>query len=91
MWGVTAVVGAALGVVMLRAGLALVPQRGVIVEVVEILRRLMGLSTVEGNGCWSVRDSDGRVGIGLGIERGRSLRARVSGWCEWGAGEGEGT
>lgn len=52
VWGVTAVVGAALGVVMLRPGLALVLPRRVVVEVVEILRRIfIDLSTVEGNGC----------------------------------------
>ena len=68
--GVTAVVGAALGVVMLRPGLTIVLPRRVVVEVVEILRRFIDLSTVEGNGCRSTRDSDGRAGIGLGIERG---------------------
>lgn len=49
MWGVTAVVGAALGVVILSPGLALVLPRRVAVEVVEIFRRVIDLSTVEGN------------------------------------------
>jgi len=51
VWGVTAVVGAALGVVMLRPGLALVLPRRVTVDAVEILRRFIDLSAVEGNGC----------------------------------------
>jgi hypothetical protein len=49
VWGVTAVVGAALGVVILRPGLALMPLRRVAVEAVEIFRRLIDLSAVEGN------------------------------------------
>lgn len=43
----TAVVGAALGVVIVRPGLALVPPRTVAVEAVEILRRFADLSTVK--------------------------------------------
>lgn len=52
VWGVTAVVGAALGVVILRPGLALVLPRSVTVEAVEaaeIFRRVIDLSAVEGN------------------------------------------
>ena len=50
VWGVIAVVGAALGVVILRPGLALVLPRRVVVDVVEIFRRFIDLSAVEGNG-----------------------------------------
>ena len=49
VWGVTAVVGAALGVVILRPGLALVLPRRVAVEAVETFRRFIDLSTVVGN------------------------------------------
>lgn len=50
VWGVTAVVGAALGVVMLRPGLTLVlPRRVAVEEAIEILLRFIDLSAVEGN------------------------------------------
>jgi hypothetical protein len=49
--GVIAVVGAALGVVMLRPGLALVLARRVVVEAVEIFRRLANLSVAEADAC----------------------------------------
>lgn len=49
VWGVMAVVGAALGVVILRPGLPLVLPRRVAVEAVETFRRLTDLSTVDGN------------------------------------------
>jgi hypothetical protein len=48
VWWVTAVVGAALGVVMVRPGLALVPPRTVAVE---IFRRFVDVSTVEDDAC----------------------------------------
>jgi hypothetical protein len=49
--GVTAVVGAGLGVVMLNPGLELVLARTVVVEVVEIFRRFVDLSAAEADAC----------------------------------------
>ena len=91
VWWVTAVVGAALGVVMVRPGLALVLPRTVAVEAVDTFRRLAELSTVEEGGCCSARDSDGRAGSGAGMASAESLRVVGSGWRERDAGVGEGS
>src|SRR5712671_4961109 len=91
VWVVTAVVGAALGVVILRPGLAPVLPRSVTIEAIEIFRRLVDVSAVEGKARRSTRASDGRAGSGGGTGSEGSLRVFPSGWRERDAGVGEGS
>jgi hypothetical protein len=51
VWAVTAVVGAGLGVVMLRPGLTLVLARRVVVAAVKIFRQFIDLSAAEAGAC----------------------------------------
>ena len=90
---VTAVVGTALAVVMVKPGLALVLPRVLTVEMVEILRRVVDVA-LSVCACFSeaARDSEGRVGSGAGMVSGGSLRTLSSrDWRGRGAGVGEGS